>query len=294
MPENAARPPQPSRPLHGGLGWLLIDMVLVTLMTSLVKAGSASYPALQMVFVRALLGLTFILPLIWTHRAALRRPKKPLRNLMRISCNAIALSMNFVALGLLPLAVVNAVGFTRPLVTMVLAVALLGESVSRLRWAGAAGAFCGVLVMLAPGGIAWTPSLLAVFASVLFGALATIQTRMLRDENTVVMMVFYTAGLTVFTAIPAAFVWTPVRDADWPWLITIGLLAQAGQYCWLKAYQNADASLLAPVGYLSVVFATAAGYVFFGETPQPRALLGVAIILAALQGAAFIERRWRR
>lgn len=144
-----------SASLRTGVGWLLMDTTLVTIMTSLVKAGSATYLAMQMVFVRALIGLVFIIPLIWRHRAALRSPQKPLRNISRIACNTIALSANFLALGLLPLAVVNAIGFSSPAVTMFLAVFPLGETVSRVRWVGAILAFGGVLFMLAPGGIDW-------------------------------------------------------------------------------------------------------------------------------------------
>lgn len=266
-------------------------MTLVTGMTSLVKAGSATYPAFQLVFVRAAIGLIFILPLIWRHRHHIRQVRHPWRNISRITCNAVALTSNFLAIGLLPLATVNAMGFSRPLVTMALAVMLLGETVSRLRWAGAAIAFLGVLVIVSPDSMAWNLGLLAVAGSVVFGALATIQTRMLKDENTTVMMVFYTVGLAVITAGPAYVTWVPVETADWLPLLAIGLLAQLGQYCWLRAYQSTSASLLAPIGYLSVVFSATAGYLFFSEVPEPRVFIGVVIILLALQGAHFLERR---
>lgn len=272
--------------------WVLADMLLVSGgMTALVKAQGVVYPAFQLVFIRAMIGLLFILPLIWRHRHHIRHTKHPWKNISRISCNAIALTSQFLAYTMLPLAVVNALGFSRPLLTMAMAVVFLGETVSRLRWIGAAFAFAGVLVMLAPGGVAWNAGLLAVFATVVFGSLAIIQTRMLRDENTTVMMVFYTVGLAVITAVPAIFVWQPVKIFDWVPLLGIGLLAQAGQYCFLRAYRIADASVLAPIGYLSIVVTTAAGYIFFGEVPDKRIVIGAVVILAALQATAFLERR---
>jgi len=276
-----------------GIVWLLSDTTLVTGMTVLVKMQGASYPAIQLVFIRALIGLVLILPLIWRHRRQLANSRDPLRNIMRISCNAVALTSNFVALTMLPLVLVNALGFTRPLVSMLMAVAMLGERVSRCRWIGAVFAFVGVLIMLAPDTFAWNLGLVAVLLSIVFGALATIQTRMLHYENTTVMMVFYTVGLTVITFIPALFVWQPVRSEDWPALLGIGLLAQLGQFCFLRAYQIASASLLAPFGYLSIVFATASGYVFFNEVPDLRTLIGIVVIIATLQAVAFLERRKR-
>jgi S-adenosylmethionine uptake transporter len=280
-----------ARDSRSGILWLLCDTTLVTGMTVLVKMQGASYPAIQLVFIRALIGLLLILPMIWRHRRQLVHSRDPLRNIMRISCNAVALTGNFVALTMLPLVLVNALGFTRPLVSMLMAVIMLGERVSRWRWIGAVFAFAGVLVMLAPDAFAWNFGLVAMLLSIIFGALATIQTRMLHYENTTVMMVFYTAGLTVITFVPALFVWQPVRGEDWPALIGIGLLAQLGQFCFLRAYQIASASLLAPFGYLSIVFATASGYFFFDEAPDLRTLIGIVVIIAALQAITFLERR---
>lgn len=275
-----------------GVGWLLLDMTLVAGgMTALVKAQGATYPAFQLVFVRAMVGLFFILPLIWRHRLEMTRIKHPWRNIVRISCNAAALSSNFLAITMLPLATVNAVGFSRPLVTMAMAVAMLGETVSRLRWLGAIGAFGGVLIVMAPGTSGFDAKVLVVLVSVFFGSLAIIQTRALRDENTTVMMVFYTLGLAVITAIPAIITWQPVRTFDWPPLLGIGILAQIGQYCFLRAYRIADASVLAPVGYLSILFTTAVGYIFFSEVPEARVILGVVIILASLQISGWLENR---
>ena len=191
---------------RAGIGWLLLDMTLVAGgMTALVKAQGVTYPAFQLVFIRAMIGLIFILPLIWRHRMEMLRVKYPWRNLLRICCNAIALTSNFIAITLLPLATVNAVGFSRPLVTMAMAVAFLGERVSRYRWAGACLAFAGVLVVIGPGGAEFNGGVLVVLVSVVFGALAVIQTRALRQENTTVMMVFYTVGLAVITGLRGHF-----------------------------------------------------------------------------------------
>ena len=280
---------------RAGIGWLLMDMALVSGgMTALVKAQGVTYPAFQLVFIRAMIGLLFILPLIWRHRMEMVRVQYPWRNIFRICCNAIALTSNFIAITLLPLATANAVGFSRPLVTMAMAVAILGEKVSRYRWAGACLAFVGVLIVIGPGGAAFNAGVLVVLVSVVFGALAVIQTRALRQENTTVMMVFYTVGLAVITAVPAIWTWKPVAPLDWGPLLAIGLLAQLGQYCFLRAYRIADASVLAPVGYLSILFVTAVGYFLFDEEPEARVVVGIVIILVSLQSTALAEYLLKR
>lgn len=106
-------------------------------------------------------------------------------------------------------------------------------------------------------------------------------------------MVFYTVGLAVITAIPAIWTWKPVAALDWIPLLGIGLLAQLGQYFFLQAYRKADASILAPVSYLSLLAVTAVGYFLFNEVPEQRVLWGIAIILVSLVSTAFLERLYR-
>jgi drug/metabolite transporter (DMT)-like permease len=278
---------------RAGFAWLASDMLLVTVMTVLVKLGGASYPAVQMVFIRSLIGLVSMLPLAWRHRQALRETRQWGRHAFRVLCNTLALNTNFAALTALPLALANAIGFMRPLVVLALATFLLGERSGPWRWIGAAIGFLGVLIMVAPGEVTWNLGILAALGSVLFGSLATVQTRALASENTTVLMVFYTVGLTVFTAVPAAFSWQPVAQTDWPLLLAIGILAQIGQYCFLRAYQSTPANLLAPIGYLSIVLASIAGFIAFGEIPAPTTIIGTVIIIGALALTTRLDRPGR-
>lgn len=275
-----------------GMAWLLCDMSLVTIMTVLVKIGGADYPAVQMVFIRSLLGLVSVLPLAWRHRYALRQTRQWGRHAFRVFCNTAALNANFAALTALPLALANAIGFMRPLVVLALAALMLGERSGPWRWVGAAIGFGGVLLMVAPGEVIWNAGILAALAAVLFGSLATVQTRALKTENTTVLMVFYTVGLTIFSAIPAAIVWQPVAASDWPLLLGIGVLAQIAQYCFLRAYQSTPANVLAPLGYLSIVLASIAGFLAFGEIPAWTTVAGIVIILFALALTSRLDRRY--
>ncbi|WP_248307260.1 MULTISPECIES: DMT family transporter [unclassified Devosia] len=265
-------------------------MLLVTMMTVLVKLGGATYPAVQMVFIRSLIGLVGVLPLAWRHRQALSQTRQWGRHSFRVLCNTLALNANFAALTALPLALVNAIGFMRPLVVLALATWLLGERSGPWRWVGAVIGFAGVLVMVGPSEMHWNLGLIAALATVLFGSLATVQTRALAAENTTVLMVFYTVGLSVFTALPALIAWQPVAVADWPLLLGIGVLAQIGQYCYLRAYQSTPANLLAPFGYLSIVLASLAGFLAFNEVPAWTTIAGIAIIMGALLLTSRLDR----
>jgi drug/metabolite transporter (DMT)-like permease len=283
-----------ARALPLGVAWLFTDMLLVTIMTVLVKMSGASYPSVQIVFIRSLIGLVSVLPLAWKHRAALRNTKRWGRHSFRVLCNTLALNFNFAALTALPLALVNAIGFTRPLVTLALASWLLHERSGPWRWIGTGIGFFGVLIMIGPNQVEWNLGLLAAFGTVLFGSLSTVQTRALAGENTTTLMVFYTVGLTVFTSVPAIALWQPVLASDWPMLIAIGVLAQIGQYCFLRAYQSSPANLLAPFHYFSIIAATAAGFLAFGEVPTAATLVGITVILTGLYITNRLDSRSRQ
>src|SRR5215213_9790298 len=104
--------------LWSSAGWLLLDMTLVTTMQALVKAEGETYPAIQLVFLRSLIGFMSVAPLIWRHRARLTDLTGLRSHLARIAFNSAALTCNFAAFAALPLALVTAIGFTRPLVLL--------------------------------------------------------------------------------------------------------------------------------------------------------------------------------
>jgi S-adenosylmethionine uptake transporter len=145
--------------------------------------------------------------------------------------------------------------------------------------------FVSVLFIVKPGSMSWDWGLLAALGMVLFGSLSVIQTRRLTGEHAVVLMVFHAIGLAVLTAIPAAVVWIPPSLSDLPAFLIIGVLAQVGQFCFLRSHQLAEASILAPLSYIVIVFSSIADYLYFGIVPTLSLVAGcVAIISAALLG----------
>lgn len=295
--EPGINAPQRPMSLWRSAGWLLLDMALVTTMQAIVKAEGETYPAVQLVFLRSIIGFISVAPLVWRYRAKLTDLTNIRGHLLRVGFNSAALTLNFAAFAALPLALVTAISFTRPLVLLLMAAFMLGESVSKARYVFTALGLLGVWIMVRPDAISWNMGLAAAFGSVLFGSLAVVQTRRLAGEDTVVLMLFYTVGLTVLTSIPAAIVWVSIPWSVAPNIILIGVLAQLGQYCWLQAYQKQEARLLAPVGYVSIVFSTLAGWSFFGEVPSLSLCLGAAVVVSttilATPAERWLERRQR-
>jgi S-adenosylmethionine uptake transporter len=76
-------------------------------------------------------------------------------------------------------------------------------------------------------------------------------------------------------------VWVPPRLSDLPAFLIIGVLAQVGQFCFLRSHQLAAASILAPLSYVVIVFSSIADYLYFGIVPTLSLVIGSLVIIAA-------------
>ncbi|MEL6643779.1 MAG: DMT family transporter [Pseudomonadota bacterium] len=266
--------------LRGG-AWLIADMSLNIWALSIVKWLEAGYPATQVVFVRAAVGLVLILPMILYHRAAFREVEHMRLHLIRVVLSVITLTASFFAISRVPLAVFTAINFTRPIVTMVMAAVFLGETIGRRRWTAAGIALLGVVLAANPRDVPWSIGLAALILVVFTGSAAIIATRRLRSAPPIVLMTFYTLGLTVCTA-PLAFAsWVPIDPSHILPLMAVGAFAQSAQLCFLRAHYHGDAGFLSVLGYTSLVLSVGVGAVVFGETPTIRFALGAALVIAA-------------
>lgn len=278
--------------LRGGL-WLIADMSLNIWALSIVKWLGAGYPATQVVFIRALVGLCLIAPLVWRNRALFRHVKDLRFHLLRVMLSVVALSASFFAISRVPLAVFTTLGFTRPLVVMVMVAVLLGETIGRRKWLAAGVALAGVVIAVNPGAVEWNWGLAALGLVVLTGSGAIVATRRLRSAPPVVLMAFYTGGLTLFTLPFAAVAWTPVATGHVLPLILVGCFAQVAQVCFLRAHYFGTGGFLSVLSYVSLVLSVGVGYLVFGEVPGPSFAVGAVLVVGAALWVTVGPRRER-
>ena len=270
----------PRRNLRGG-AWLVADMSLNIWALSIVKWLDAGYPATQVVFVRASVGLILILPLIWLWRAEFRHIENLRIHLFRVGLSAITLTASFFAISRVPLALFTAINFTRPIVTMIMAALILGETIGRRRWVAAGVAFLGVLLTTNPREMPWTAGLAALTLVVFTGSAAVIATRRLRVAPSIVLMAFYTAGLAICSAPFAFLAWVQIDFDHLLALLAIGAFAQGAQLCFLRAHFHGEAAFLSVLGYLSLVLSVLVGFFVFEETPSLGFAIGATLVVGA-------------
>lgn len=207
--------------------------------------------------------------------------------ILRGLCLAAASLTMGLALRLMPVGETVAIIYLSPFLVMLLAVPLLGERVDKVGWIGAVVGFLGVLLIARPGG---NLDPLGVVLALINAGLATayhLLTRLLGRTETTVSMLFHTAwvGVVVFCilAVPELEGFAP-PVFDIGLMLLLGGLMTIGHFLFTAAYKEAPASLLAPINYLHLVWASGFGFLVFGHVPEPWSLVGIALVTAA--GAA--------
>lgn len=281
-----------------GITFKIMSVCLFVAMASLIKAASIEVPPGQAVFFRSLLAIPVIL--VWlTLRGQLRHgweTKHPLNHFWRGLVGTTAMGLGFAGLGMLPLPEVTAIGYAAPLFVVIFAAMFLGERVRLFRLGAVALGLVGVVIILSPrlsvGADLSTRETLGavlVLGGAFFAALAQVYIRKLTATEETAAIVFWfsvTATVLSLTTIPWGWVWP--SPAVLAMLIGAGFLGGIGQICLTTSYRLAEASLIAPFDYVSMLLAIAIGFFVFNEVPTVTVLTGASLIIAA--GALIIWR----
>ena len=206
----------------------------------------------------------------------------------------LATACMFVAMGFMPLADAVAITFAAPLLIVVLSVIILRERVGPRRWVAVVVGFIGMLVIIRPSAGLFQVAALLPVAVAFFYALYQIITRLISHRSDPLNMLFYTAlvGALTMTAI-VPFDWQTPTTEQWLMLVAVGFFGGLGHYAIIKAYQRAEAALVAPFAYTEIVWATSFGLFVFGDFPDLFTFIGTAIIIASGVYVVHRERKAR-
>lgn len=293
-----------------GILFKLGSAFLFTVMAALIRVVGLDVPLGEIVFARSFFALIPIL--IWLRwRGVFRRAlvtDRHLGHMLRGMIGVGSMFLLFAGLARLPLPDATALGYASPLFVVIFAAVLLREKIHAVRWTAVAVGLCGVLVMLWPqletGGLAAAlrggPKADETAAGVAFAlgatvltAAAMIQIRRLTETEGTGTIVFY---FSVWSSV-AGLASAPILGWAWPdartglLLVAIGCVGGVAQILLTESYRRADASLIAPFEYSTILWALAIGYLAFGDLPSGWTAVGGAIVVASGVAVAFRERQ---
>ena len=292
MATEATRPTD--APLRGVLMMCFAVLCFAT-MNSFTKELRGELPVVGIIWGRYFFHFAIILVLFPRRIPTLLTSDDKGLQIARSVLVLLATASMFVALGFMPLADAVAITFAGPLLIVALSALILRERVGPRRWAAVVVGFVGMLVIIRPGAGAFQAAALLPVAVAFFYAMYQIITRHLSHRSDPLTMLFYTAlvGAVAMTAI-VPFDWQTPTAAQWGMLVAVGFLGGLGHYAIIKAYERSETALVAPFAYTEIIWATALGFVVFGDFPDLATFAGTAIIVASGFYVLHRERRARR
>ncbi len=249
---------------------------------TLSKFQDRDFPVLMIVWARYFVPFALVLVVYFPRRGRrLWRTAFPGVQLIRgLLLTAGTVSMIF-AYRFIPLAEAQAIGFIHPVLLTLLAVAFLGEEVSTLGWVAVLLCFSGVLIIIRPGGGLFTPAALLPLGLALCYSTYQLFTRRIAGRESAVSSLFYVMAigtLTMTASLP--FVWvTPGAKAMFIFVL-IGAMSGLGHFAMIKALEVAPASLVAPFGYVQLLWVGLLGWLVFGDVPGAMTLFGMGVVVA--------------
>ena len=263
-----------------GIGFTLLGGLVFSASNATAKYLSAGYPPGQTLFVRSLVALLILSPLLkWSDIKQLFAPGQRGLQALRCGCSAVEVGMYYWALTWLGLAEISTIYLAGPIYVTAMSAVFLRERVGWRRWAAVFVGFIGVLVALRPGsGTISLVALIAVAGSVLY-SISLVATRRLRGTPNSLLVASQVAALAIPTAIPLG--WAMPSGWDAVALGAVGVIAMCGYVCVNRGLQLAPASVVAPFSYASIVWASTLGYFVFGDVPSRETLLGAGLIVGA-------------
>lgn len=281
-----------------GAALMIASCALIAATTLMAKAlgrgvdGSALHP-LQVSAGRFCFAFLTLLPIVAWLRPGLRGARWAI-HLGRSLCGWAGVSCLFAAAALMPLADATALSFLSPLITMLLAIPLLGERVGPWRWGAAGIALCGALILIRPGSDAFQAAALIALAAAVFLGLEAILIKRLSDgEPPIRILTINNAIGATLSLAAASLVWIAPTSQQWAVLALLGVTMVSAQTLFIQSMKQGDASSVMPFFYATLVFATVYDFVVFGDLPTFAGAIGAGLIVGGALLLAWREHRQR-
>ena len=270
--------------MNKGVVLILVATVGIVLMNTCAKMSSPAHGPIEMLFYRGLIALSLLIPyMVLTQPTSVFKTKRIKTHLYRAIVGNLAVGLVFWAYALLPMADATALLFAAPLFVTILSPIMLHENVDRHRWIAVIIGFGGILLVAKPSGEMLTnPASLIALAAALCVALVNIALRNLGRTDNALTTVFYFILFGVLISGPYTIIYGSTPNLEFlPWIIGIGIFAAIQQVAKTTAYRFAEASLLAPYTYTSIVWATLIGWIIWREFPTLSVMTGTLVVIGS-------------
>ena len=278
--------------------WRLVSVAAFATMGALIKLAEARGAGLaELLFFRQAGAIPVVLTWVAIGPGlATLRTRRIGAHATRCAVGLSSMVCMFSTLLLLPLAEATTLQFTVPIFATILGALVLREATGVHRWSAVVIGFVGVLIVARPGS-GHIPPLGAMtgLAAAFLSAGVSILIRRMGSSEPPATIVFYFSVLSMVPLLPA-FLWTfaPHDPATWAMLVGVGLIGAVGQLTMTTALSLAPVSVVVPMDYSGLLWATLYGYALFGVLPVAATWAGAPLIAASGLYIVWREHRLAR
>ena len=272
---------------------MLLSTTAFAFMNALVKF-LIHFPTFELVFFRSL-GTLILTYFLMQSRGVSLRPNRPFLLLLRGFVGVTSMSLFFLGIHYIPIGSAVTVRYIAPLFGGVLAVIFLKEKIYPLQWVFYLFAFAGVVLIK---GFDTSISLFGVaivVGAAFFSAIVYIIISKIGHQDHPLRVVFFFMGIaTMVGGIGSTQNFLFPNTLDLTLLLLLGVFGFFGQYFMTKAFQQGEASKVAPFKYVEVIFTLSFGVYLFDEVYTFQSLLGIAMVISGLTASVLYKERKNR
>ena len=278
-----------------GIAFLMVASIGFSIMALLIKLLGQRLHVTQILMLRQAGMLLLVLPAILPNFPGSMRSNRPGLQILRMAFALIAMLGGFSAIIHLPLADATAIFFAKSFFVTIFAMLFLGEVVGRYRWGAVVVGFVGVLIMLQPGTAEFSIYSLASLVGAAGAAAVMICLRLLAQHDSAdTILAWSSIGVGLAMAVPGIYFWQTPTVYEWLLLAALAVASYVGQRFNVFAYKHGEASLLASLDYVRLLWATLLGWLVFSHFPGAPTWIGAGVVIAAAIFTIYRETRRKR
>jgi drug/metabolite transporter (DMT)-like permease len=277
--------------LKGAL-FLMLAAFGFSLMALVVKLAGERLHVTQILLIRQAGMVIMVAPAIFKSFPGSLRTQRFGLQMLRICFALVAMLGGFSAIIHMPLADATAIFFAKSFFVTIFAVLILKETVGIYRWGAVLIGFLGVMLMLQPGTENFSVWGLAALAGSAGAGIVMIIIRLLsRTDHPNTTLTYQALGVGIIMLVPGIYYWVWPTPTEWALLISLAVVSYFAQKANIYAYKFGEASLLASLDYMRLLYAVIWGLLFFGTFPNALTWTGAGIVIAASVFMIYREAR---
>ena len=257
-------------------------MFVFTLMDAVAKVLTQEIGVWPTLWIRYLGQAVLVFLIVLPRLGKIVKTSFPLLQLARSVFLMCATMCFFWGISNIGLAEATAIMDISPVLITLGAVLFLGERIGIWRVIGIIGALIGAMIVIRPGSDVFSVYALFPLGAAICYSGYNIITRFVGAREDPWTPLFYTAlfGAIVFSTIVPLH-WQPLSVCTITLMAALSVMATSAQWLLIKALSLGEASLLAPIGYIALIFATLWGFLLFGDLPDQWTVIGALVIVAS-------------